>query len=458
MFLPRPSMSGLFTTTASTGEGAKSRRALLLMGAMLAFLTMGAAVFSAFEFDQDKKTRAEIAVNRKLMHRKYNFTKRDFALLERVVVKSIPFAAGSQWQFLGALYFCTVVITTIGYGHSTPITVGGKLFCMMYALGGIPLGLIMFQSVGERINHFIGLALCQMGRWLKRKRDIDWLVHVKSRHLLCVSFAIGCVTISVATCVFHQHERWSVFNSAYYCLITLSTIGFGDYVPAQTDQRLHKEPFYLLFTLFFILFGLAIFSACINLLVLECMAYNADMVTARTRLKRMLSARITSSFRIVTGGERSDSANYLSLSHFAGGPSARLPPAAPPFQRLCARSLMRRACAIRRGNDDGVTRPPMAGSVRKHGVVVEKIETERRQKCRSDGGGSKLRHNRRHRRSGRRRRTASLSLLRDIYRTYCWTHPSHFTVRRLPTPYIEHLVNTTGCPVGGTWENEDGTE
>ncbi|KAL3109038.1 hypothetical protein niasHT_012600 [Heterodera trifolii] len=265
MFLPRPSMSGLFTTTASTGEGAKSRRALLLMGAMLAFLTMGAAVFSAFEFDQasangeqgcaklrlrlrklrDKKTRAEIAVNRKLMQRKYNFTKRDFALLERVVVKSIPFAAGSQWQFLGALYFCTVVITTIGYGHSTPITVGGKLFCMMYALGGIPLGLIMFQSVGERINHFIGLALCQIGRWLKRKRDIDWLVHVKSRHLLCVSFAIGCVTISVATCVFCQHERWSVFNSAYYCLITLSTIGFGDYVPAQTDQRLHKEPLYL---------------------------------------------------------------------------------------------------------------------------------------------------------------------------------------------------------------------
>lgn len=37
-----------------------------------------------------------------------------------------------------------------GYGHSTPSTIGGKIFCMFYALAGIPLGLVMFQSIGER--------------------------------------------------------------------------------------------------------------------------------------------------------------------------------------------------------------------------------------------------------------------------------------------------------------------
>lgn len=41
-----------------------------------------------------------------------------------------------------------------GYGHSTPCTTGGKAFCMFYALAGIPLGLVMFQSIGERINTF----------------------------------------------------------------------------------------------------------------------------------------------------------------------------------------------------------------------------------------------------------------------------------------------------------------
>lgn len=50
-----------------------------------------------------------------------------------------------------------------GYGHSTPATWGGKTFCMFYALAGIPLGLVMFQSIGERLNTFVekGLKHCK---------------------------------------------------------------------------------------------------------------------------------------------------------------------------------------------------------------------------------------------------------------------------------------------------------
>lgn len=53
----------------------------------------------------------------------------------------------------------------------------------------------------------------------------------------------------------------------------MSTIGFGDFVAAQSHERLQKDVGYVLFTLFFILFGLAIFSACVNLLILE-LVYN----------------------------------------------------------------------------------------------------------------------------------------------------------------------------------------
>lgn len=38
------------------------------------------------------------------------------------------------------LFLVLTVLTTIGYGHSTPSTVGGKLFTMFYAMVGIPLG------------------------------------------------------------------------------------------------------------------------------------------------------------------------------------------------------------------------------------------------------------------------------------------------------------------------------
>ncbi|OWR42695.1 hypothetical protein KGM_211243A, partial [Danaus plexippus plexippus] len=72
--------------------------------------------------------------------------------METVVLKSEPHKAGQQWKFTGAFYYATTVLTTIGYGHSTPSTIGGKLFTMFYAIVGIPLGLIMFQSIGERVN------------------------------------------------------------------------------------------------------------------------------------------------------------------------------------------------------------------------------------------------------------------------------------------------------------------
>ena len=50
-------------------------------------------------------------------------------------------------------------VSVAGYGYSTPKTPGGKIFCMFYALAGIPLTLVMFQSIGERLNIFVTFIL-----------------------------------------------------------------------------------------------------------------------------------------------------------------------------------------------------------------------------------------------------------------------------------------------------------
>ncbi|KAH7718736.1 CRE-TWK-20 protein [Aphelenchoides avenae] len=275
----------------------KSKRAFLLLSATTAYLVFGSLTFSAFEYDEDMQLREEIRETREAMQEKYNFTQQDFEELEQVVVASIPFKAGYQWQFAGAFYFCAVVLTTIGYGHSTPATTAGKLFCMVFALVGIPLGLVTFQSTGERVNTFVRYCLVKLRDALAR-RGIFILKEVKARHLLVVSSSVGGVMILVGTIVFHTNEHWSMFDALYYCVITLLCIGFGDLVPLQTDNRLQQDTAYVLFALFFILFGLAIFSACVNLLVLEFMARNADIVTARGRLRRFASSlRRTTSFR-----------------------------------------------------------------------------------------------------------------------------------------------------------------
>ena len=46
-----------------------------------------------------------------------------------------------------------------GYGHSTPKTIWGRLFTMFYASFGIPLGLVMFNSIGKRLTLFATIIL-----------------------------------------------------------------------------------------------------------------------------------------------------------------------------------------------------------------------------------------------------------------------------------------------------------
>lgn len=55
-------------------------------------------------------------------------------MIELVIIEYKPHKAGPQWKFAGSFYFATVVLAMIGYGHSTPVTAGGKAFCMGYAM------------------------------------------------------------------------------------------------------------------------------------------------------------------------------------------------------------------------------------------------------------------------------------------------------------------------------------
>ena len=69
---------------------------------------------------------------------------------------------------------------------------------------------------------------------------------------------------------------WSYFNAIYYCFVTLTTIGFGDFVALQQDNSLENKPEYVTFALFFIMFGLAIIAASLNLMVLKFMTMNTE--------------------------------------------------------------------------------------------------------------------------------------------------------------------------------------
>ncbi|XP_017117424.1 two pore potassium channel protein sup-9 isoform X2 [Drosophila elegans] len=246
-------------------------RTISLIVCTFTYLLVGAAVFDALESETEKRRWEALQDAEDMIIRKYNISLEDFKVMETVVLKSESHKAGQQWKFTGAFYYATTVLTTIGYGHSTPSTVGGKLFTMCYAIVGIPLGLVMFQSIGERVNRLSSYVIKAVRSSLRCKRTVASEVD-----LICVVTTLSSLTIAGGAAAFSKFEGWSYFDSVYYCFITLTTIGFGDMVALQRDNALNRKPEYVMFALIFILFGLAIVAASLNLLVLRFVTMNTE--------------------------------------------------------------------------------------------------------------------------------------------------------------------------------------
>ena len=56
--------------------------------------------------------------------------------------------------------------------------------------------------------------------------------------------------------VYHYLEGWSYIDSLYFSVVTLTTVGYGDFTP-QTDAG-------KLFTVFYIIIGIGIIFAFVN--------------------------------------------------------------------------------------------------------------------------------------------------------------------------------------------------
>ncbi|MDQ5972131.1 MAG: hypothetical protein QG553_290 [Patescibacteria group bacterium] len=75
------------------------------------------------------------------------------------------------------------------------------------------------------------------------------------RLLLTITFAV----LGVGMAFYHFVEKWGWVDAYYFCIVTLTTVGYGDITP-KTDAG-------KLFTTIYILVGIAIFGAFINAFV-----------------------------------------------------------------------------------------------------------------------------------------------------------------------------------------------
>ncbi|KAM4539470.1 potassium channel subfamily K member 9 [Odontesthes bonariensis] len=246
-------------------------RTLSLIICTFTYLLVGAAVFDALESDFEMREKEQLEAEEKRLQGKYNISEDDYRKLESIIMEAEPHRAGVQWKFAGSFYFAITVITTIGYGHAAPGTDAGKAFCMFYAVLGIPLTLVMFQSLGERMNTFVKYLL----KRIKKCCGMS-ITDVSMENMVTVGFFSCIGTLCIGAAAFSHYEDWSFFQSYYYCFITLTTIGFGDFVALQKNRALQKKPLYVAFSFMYILVGLTVIGAFLNLVVLRFLTMNSE--------------------------------------------------------------------------------------------------------------------------------------------------------------------------------------
>ncbi|XP_073894253.1 potassium channel subfamily K member 16 isoform X4 [Macaca fascicularis] len=132
----------------------------------------------------------------------------------------------SNWDFGSSFFFAGTVVTTIGYGNLAPSTEAGQVFCVFYALLGIPLNVIFLNHLGTGLR----AHLATIERWEDRPRRSKVLQVLG----LALFLTLGTLVILIfPPMVFSHVEGWSFSEGFYFAFITLSTIGFGDYVVGE---------------------------------------------------------------------------------------------------------------------------------------------------------------------------------------------------------------------------------
>ncbi|XP_003897615.1 potassium channel subfamily K member 17 isoform X1 [Papio anubis] len=251
------------------GWGCAVPSTVLLLFAYLAYLALGTGVFWTLE------GRAAQESSRSFQRDKWellqNFTCLDRSALDsliRDVVQAYKNGASllsnttgmGRWELLGSFFFSVSTITTIGYGNLSPNTMAARLFCIFFALVGIPLNLVVLNRLGHLMQQGVNYCSSRLGGTWQDPGKARWLAGSGALLSGLLLFLL------LPPLLFSHMEGWSYMEGFYFAFITLSTVGFGDYVIGMNPSRRYPLWYKNVVSLW-ILFGMAWLALIIKLIL-----------------------------------------------------------------------------------------------------------------------------------------------------------------------------------------------
>ncbi|KAK7176885.1 hypothetical protein R3I93_000969 [Phoxinus phoxinus] len=139
-----------------------------------------------------------------------------------------------NFDFTSSLFFVITFLTTTGYGTTVPLSDEGRVFCVVYCLVGIPFTMLLLSCLTRallpRVTH-TPIQNLQVFWGLSRN-------HAALLHCSVLAFCTATLFFLLpagALCLLENH--WSYLESLYFCFISLSTTGLGDYLPGRTQSQ-----------------------------------------------------------------------------------------------------------------------------------------------------------------------------------------------------------------------------
>ncbi|KAM7420587.1 hypothetical protein PAMA_015017 [Pampus argenteus] len=229
-----------------------------LTSCIIFYLSIGAAIFQILEEPNWESARDKYQLQKDNILKSYAcLTEKDLDQILEIVSE----AAGQgvtitgnkhrkTWDWANSVIFAATIVTTIGYGNVAPKTKGGRVFCILYGLCGIPLCLVWISELGS----FFGDRAKRLSQVLIRKG-----ISVKKVQFTCTAVFLLwglLVHLVIPPFVFMSVEGWSYLEGLYFSFITLTTVGFGDYV-AGVNPNIVYPRLYRVFAELWIYMGLA---------------------------------------------------------------------------------------------------------------------------------------------------------------------------------------------------------
>ncbi|XP_058978921.1 potassium channel subfamily K member 1 isoform X2 [Musca domestica] len=247
-------------SSATSANKSGRCRFCFLCGGYVLFLVLGAAMFSAIEAPKIDVISQRVETFRNQFLDKHSclndddleeFLKAVITANDRGISPLRNATNEMNWSFGQALFFSSTVITTIGYGHVTPLSQTGKIFCMIYAAIGIPLTLVLLSAMVEKL---LIPANWLLGKLNSRLGHLYQPFNIRVMHLTIIVIIVIILFFAIPTAVFSYLEpTWGILDAFYYCFISLTTIGLGDYIPGDGVSIDNRSLYKMLITAYLVL-------------------------------------------------------------------------------------------------------------------------------------------------------------------------------------------------------------